>query len=157
MIRAVSRFFETPCFPAGAGPDFVNAAFQLELAGDAQRVLGVLHAVEAELGRVRTRRWGQRTIDLDLLACGQQVRPDPGTVRRWMNMPMEDQLELAPDRLVLPHPRLQDRAFVLVPLLDIAPQWVHPLIGATVAQLHDALPQVDRKAVKPLVFQGKDQ
>lgn len=157
VIRAVSRFFRTPCFPAGAGPDFVNAAFRLELAGDARAALDLLHEVEGELGRERRERWGQRTLDLDLIACGQQVRPDAATVRRWIDLPLAEQMETAPDELILPHPRLQDRAFVLVPLMDIAPDWVHPVTGRSVRQMHDALSETDRNSVKPLVIPPKDQ
>lgn len=156
-IRAVSSFFRTPCFPPGAGPDYVNAAFLLELDGDARQSLDLLHGVEAELGRERTTRWGPRTLDLDLIACGQQVRPDRATVQRWIDLPPDQQMRIAPGELVLPHPRMQDRAFVLVPLMEIMPQWVHPLIGRTVRQMHDALPAADRNAVNPLVFPAKDQ
>ncbi|MCA3440866.1 MAG: 2-amino-4-hydroxy-6-hydroxymethyldihydropteridine diphosphokinase, partial [Rhodobacter sp.] len=60
------------------------------------------------------------------------------------------QAQTAPDRLVLPHPRLQDRAFVLVPLADIAPRWRHPVLGLTVSQMLKALPEADRRAVVPL-------
>lgn len=153
VIRSVSRFFATPCFPVGAGPDFVNAVFRLDLKGDALRILGLLHDVEAEFGRLRDRRWGQRTLDLDLLAVGQLVVPDARNVRQWIGLSPEQQLKTAPEQLVLPHPRLHDRAFVLVPLLDIAPQWVHPVLGKSVRQMHDALPDADRNAVKPLVIQ----
>ena len=52
-----------------------------------------------------------------------------------------------PDRLILPHPRLQDRAFVLVPLADVTPDWCHPVLGLTVAEMLAALPQADRDAV----------
>ena len=157
VIRAASRFFQTPCFPKGAGPDFVNAAFALELDGDAARALDLLHAVEAALGRERTTRWGQRTLDLDLLACGQQVRPNRTTVARWIDLPLDAQMRTAPEELVLPHPRIQDRAFVLVPLMDIAPEWVHPIIGMSVRQMLAAIPEAERNAVKPLVFRPEDQ
>ena len=157
VIRATSRFFQTPCFPSGAGPDFVNAVFELEVTGDARQALDLLHAVETEMGRVRDVRWGQRTLDLDLIACGQQVRPDRATVQRWIDLPLDAQKRMGPEELILPHPRIQDRAFVLVPLMDIAPQWVHPLTGMTVRQMHDALPQSDRDAVNPLVFRPEDQ
>ncbi len=150
VIRSVSRFFSTPCFPAGAGPDFVNAAFEASDVADPAAFLSVLHEVEAEFGRAREQRWGQRTLDLDLIAVGDLVLPDAGFVQQWMDLPLEDQVQKAPDQMILPHPRVQDRSFVLVPLMDIAPDWVHPLSGLSVKQMHDALPLADRKSVKPL-------
>jgi 2-amino-4-hydroxy-6-hydroxymethyldihydropteridine diphosphokinase len=152
LVRALSRFFATPCFPAGAGPDYVNAAavVECEQAVDAVTLLARLHAVEASFGRERQQRWGMRTLDIDLLAFGDSVLPDPETHEHWRNLPPEAQARHAPDQLVLPHPRLQDRAFVLVPLADVAPDWVHPASGLTVRQMLEALPQSDRDAVRPL-------
>lgn len=157
VIRAISAYYATPCFPAGAGPDYVNAAFRMDLAGDARAALTLLHEVEADLGRRRVARWGQRTLDLDLIACGQQILPDAGTLRHWIDLPLERQMREAPEDLILPHPRIQERAFVLGPLMDVAPQWVHPLLGQTVRQMYAALPEGDRNAVKPLVFRPEDQ
>ncbi|MBQ1203414.1 MAG: 2-amino-4-hydroxy-6-hydroxymethyldihydropteridine diphosphokinase, partial [Loktanella sp.] len=71
-----SALYATPAFPAGAGPDFVNAAFAFATALDADALLAALHAIEAEAGRSRAVRWGQRTLDLDLIALGDQVAPD---------------------------------------------------------------------------------
>jgi 2-amino-4-hydroxy-6-hydroxymethyldihydropteridine diphosphokinase len=151
-VHAFSRLFATPCFPAGAGPDYVNAAAVVEIGGpdDLASVLARLHAVEARFGRQRLQRWGMRTLDIDLLAVGDSVMPDDGTQDLWRNLAASDQIGKAPDQLILPHPRLQDRAFVLVPLADVAPDWVHPRLGLTVRQMLDALPAEDRNSVKPL-------
>ncbi len=151
-LVTLSRFFATPCFPAGAGPDYVNAAAVLDGGGesDLASTLARLHAVEARFGRKRAQRWGMRTLDIDLLAMGDSVLPDVATQDRWRNLPPDAQIGTTPDQLILPHPRLQDRAFVLVPLADVAPGWVHPCTGLTVLQMLEALPQADRDAVKPL-------
>lgn len=151
-VAAASRLYETPCFPAGAGPDYVNAAARLEAEGDPspREVLAALHRVEQRFRRERKVRWGQRTLDLDLLAMGDLVLPDAGTAARWRDLPPERQVGETPDRLILPHPRLQDRAFVLLPLLDVAPDWRHPALGLTVAAMAAALPEAARAEVRPL-------
>jgi len=149
-----SRFFTTPCFPAGTGPDYVNAAAVLEASCgmSAQTVLEVLHRVEAMHGRVRGSRWAGRSVDLDLLAFGDLVLPDAKTQDHWRQLALADQARLTPAQLILPHPRLQDRAFVLVPLADVAPDWVHPRLGRSVIQMRDALPAADRAAARPLAI-----
>ncbi len=151
-LLGVSRFYATPCFPAGAGPDYVNAAGVLDFAAsdDLASVLDRLHAVEARFGRKRAQRWGMRTLDIDLLAMGDSILPDAATQDRWRLLPPEAQVRTTPDQLILPHPRMQDRAFVLVPLADVAPDWVHPRTGQSVRQMLEALPAADRDAVKPL-------
>lgn len=150
LIRAISRFFSTPCFPAGAGPDFVNAAITVEFAGSAEALLAILHKVEAEFLRTREVRWGQRTLDLDVLSVGDAVAPDRATYDHWRLLPAEEQTQRAPDQLILPHPRIQDRAFVLVPLRDIAPNWVHPVLGQSVRDMCEALPVDEIAEVTPL-------
>ncbi|WP_172300179.1 2-amino-4-hydroxy-6-hydroxymethyldihydropteridine diphosphokinase [Pseudoruegeria sp. HB172150] len=149
-VTAKSRLFKTPCFPAGAGPDYVNSVVQLE--GDLQpgQVLALLHAIEAEFGRHRVQRWGSRTLDLDLLALDDAVLPDRNTFERWHDLPVVEQPKTAPDQLILPHPRMHERAFVLVPMLDIAPDWPHPVLGVTVREMVAALPKADVEAVIPL-------
>lgn len=149
-LRATSRFYATPCFPAGAGPDYVNAAAEIGFRGDARRVLELLHRIEAEFGRERVQRWGRRTLDLDLIAHGRQVLPDLATHAAWRDLPADTQMARTPDELILPHPRVQDRAFVLVPLADIAPDWVHPVLGLSVRDMIGNLPAGAAAEVTPL-------
>ena len=145
-----SPFYRTPCFPKGNGPDYVNAAATLEVEMDASSLLAALHEVEVEFGRERVQRWGQRTLDLDLIALGDEVHPDAASFSAWRNLPLEDQTQRTPEKLILPHPRLQDRAFVLVPLADVAPTWRHPVLGQTVEDMRDALNTADLREVVPV-------
>jgi len=149
-IRSVSRFFTTPSFPDGIAPDYVNAAVSVASTLSPSAILAVLHQVEKRFGRARDQRWGSRTLDLDLLAVDQVILPDRPTYQTWVDLSVSDQAKQAPDQLILPHPRLQDRAFVLVPLADIAPDWVHPVLGQSVAALCEKLPRVDVEALRPM-------
>lgn len=147
----VSRFWKTPAFPPGSGPDYVNAAAAVQSSLAPQDVLAALHRVEAALGRVRDGgRWGARVIDLDLLAVGKLVLPDAAEQDRWRALPLAEQQRLTPDRLILPHPRMQDRGFVLAPLAEIAPRWRHPRSGQTVATMLAALGPQGLAGMAPL-------
>lgn len=145
-----SPLYATSAFPAGSGPDFVNAAMAIRTQDSPHDLLGLLHRIEAEAGRERKVRWGQRTLDLDLIALGSQIWPDIATQTAWRDLPLKDQLKDIPTELILPHPRLQDRAFVLVPLADVAPDWVHPVLQRTVADMCAALPPDAIADVRPL-------
>jgi len=150
-----SRLFRTPCFPRGAGPDYVNAAACLRCAGGPETVLRGLHAIEAEFGRARAERWGRRSLDLDLIAADRRVLPDVATFRHWCALPADQQTRQAPDTLILPHPRLQDRAFVLVPLAEVAPDWRHPVLGRTVREMLADLPPAMVAEVVPVHDAGR--
>ena len=113
-------------------------------------MLTILHAIESDFGRERRQRWGQRVLDMDLIAAGDFVMPNEKSQAEWRNLPLEKQKELAPDELILPHPRLQDRAFVLVPLAQIAPDWLHPLTDLTVVEMRDRLEPQLLAQMKPL-------
>ena len=149
--------YDSPCHPKGAGPDFVNTVVAARWDGaerggpadGARAALAALHALESEMGRVRTTRWAPRVIDLDLLDFDGLVLPDPVLWRHWHDLPPDRQARETPDRLILPHPRIQDRAFVLVPLADVAPGWRHPVLGLDVAAMRARLPVEDVAAVTP--------
>ena len=152
-ISGISRFYHTPCFPRGAGPDYVNAVIHLRPSHPAvspEILLGQLHVMEADFGRERELRWGRRTLDLDLIAFGSRVVPDIGTYSHWQSLPADAQMREAPTELVLPHPRIADRAFVLVPLLDVLPGWCHPVTGLTAREMARRLPREDLAEVTPL-------
>ncbi len=146
-IRRRSRWFRTAAWPIGSGPDFVNGAVAFEADAAPVEVLSRLHRIEAQLGRVRVKRWEPRTCDIDLLACGEITLPDRATLVLWMYQAESEQRIKAPEGLILPHPRLHERAFVLVPLAEIAPEWLHPQLGQTVDQMLAALPEAARLAI----------
>lgn len=108
-----------------------------------------LHEVEDVFGRERPSRWAQRTLDIDLIAYDDLVMPDRETFQHWMNLPLEEQMKQAPDQLILPHPRVQDRAFALIPLSDVAPDWRHPVLGKSIKEMVEALSEDEKSEVSP--------
>lgn len=149
-LGKVSRFWRTPAVPAGSGPDFINACCELRCRMQPADMLMKLHAIEALLGRERAARWGARVIDLDLLAVGATIIPDRQVLAHWIGLAPERQQVEAPGQLILPHPRLQDRGFVLLPLAEIAPLWRHPVTGLTVADMAAKLPADEKAVLYPL-------
>ena len=147
---ARSRWWLTPAQPSGSGPDFVNGAMACESPWPPARALAELHAVEDALGRARPARWAPRVCDLDLIACGDAALPYRETVARWMALGDRAGSEPPPAGLVLPHPRMHERGFVLAPLAEIAPDWRHPLTGRTVREMLADLPAEALEGVAPL-------
>jgi 2-amino-4-hydroxy-6-hydroxymethyldihydropteridine diphosphokinase len=121
-VAARARIYESPPWPPSDQPWYANTVAALETDLDAQALLLHLHAIEREFGRVRGALNEARTLDLDLLDCNGMCRAPPMA---------------APE---LPHPRLTARAFVLLPLAEIAPDWRHARTGASIAALIAALP-----------------
>jgi 2-amino-4-hydroxy-6-hydroxymethyldihydropteridine diphosphokinase len=89
-------------------------------------------------------------LDLDLLAVGSRILPDEIVLKNWMELSPRRQLEEAPDQLILPHPRLHERGFVLVPMVDVAPDWVHPILGRSVQQMLDGLPDAQKAEIQAI-------
>ncbi len=112
-IAAVSRAWETSPVGPVAQADYLNAAAELRTTLEPRRLLEVLQSTEVSHGRRRRQRWGPRSLDLDLLLAGDRRLQEPG--------------------LTVPHPRLRQRRFVLEPLLEIAPDLVHPVSGERLA------------------------
>ncbi len=127
-VEALSRWYDSAPIPAGDQPRYVNGVAALQAEGTPEWLLGALQRIEAVAGRVRGAANAARMLDLDIVDMNGMVRtaPDP----------------------VLPHPRTHLRGFVLHPLRDVAPGWVHPVLGQTVETLIAALPAQDIAPLK---------
>lgn len=138
-----SRLFLTPAQPQGAGPDFVSAVVVVESERCMSAVLGSLEQIEAAAGDLGPRGGAARVLDLDLLAQDCNVLPDELTVRRAVE-------QLGATGPMVPHPQLHRRGYVLVPLAEIRPDWRHPLLGSTAAQMLADLPSVAVEGIRPV-------
>lgn len=137
-VAALSGLWRSAPWGRLRQPPFFNAVMVLETHMQTHALLRALLALETRLGRRRgMRAWGPRTLDLDLLDHGGRVMRPVGMGRKgsarakrfWQGKGM-----------ILPHPGLHERAFVLLPLAEVAPQWRHPLLGANVRALLARLP-----------------
>nr|WP_325251566.1 2-amino-4-hydroxy-6-hydroxymethyldihydropteridine diphosphokinase [Amylibacter sp.] len=150
FVVEISGFFRTPAFPVGAGPDFVNAAVRCETSLSAESVLALLHRVESKLGRTRSERWEARVIDLDLIDYDGVVLPDTATFSQWRELSLTQQMNRTPDQMILPHPRVQDRLFVLIPLKDVSPDWHHPVLGLSLDEMIESFDDAARAEIRRL-------
>ncbi len=117
IITKISRLWQSRAWPNPDDPPYVNAVVLAESSLPPEALLHLLHDVERDAGRVRDgRRNTPRVLDLDLIAYGDRVIDGPG--------------------LVLPHPRAAERGFVMGPLAEVAPDWLHPVLKSTAAELY---------------------
>lgn len=126
---AVSRFYRTPAWPDPSDPAFVNAVARVMTELSPSELIAGLHETEIAFGRERNACNAPRTLDLDILDYGGRVEQGPP---------------------VLPHPRMEVRPFVLIPLRDVAPDWYHPVSGKSVDALLAAIPAPERDTVKTI-------
>jgi 2-amino-4-hydroxy-6-hydroxymethyldihydropteridine diphosphokinase len=124
-IRAVSSFYETPAWPNPEDPAYINAVCKISTKLPPALLLSRLQETELHFGRQRIATYSSRTLDLDIIDCNGLVQEGPP---------------------VLPHPRVELRGFVLIPLRDIAPDWRHPVTDRSVDELIAALPPEARIA-----------
>lgn len=129
VLTAASRVYRTPPWGFADQPPFLNAVLAMETTLEPLELLDCLLDIESRQMRERTIRYGPRTLDLDLLLYGSQAATGP--------------------RLTVPHPLLHERAFVLVPLCDLAPEFMHPVLGRPMKEL---LSRVERTGIEPVEF-----
>ena len=126
LIKARSRWYKSAPVPISNQPWFINAVVQVETAKTPYELMELLLKIENDFGRIRGNKNAPRTLDLDLIAYNKVV--------------ISSQKEGAPS-LNIPHPRLQDRAFVLFPINDISPNWHHPNINLNLKEMISRLPK----------------
>lgn len=119
QILRVSRLYHSDPMGPDAGQEFVNAAARIQTGMTSRHLLSILQQIEEESGRVRGVHWGPRTLDLDLLCYGQH--------------------QVSSSDLIIPHPGIWYRRFVLEPLSEIAPDWQHPGLGVSIDELRKRL------------------
>lgn len=119
-ILAKSPIYETEPVGFADQPNFLNMVIQIATDLSAEELLMETMGIEKEQHRVRVKRWGPRTLDLDILFFGDQVIDEP--------------------HLLVPHPRASERAFIVLPLKDIAPDFIHPVLGVSIQELAKNVP-----------------
>ncbi len=137
-VVAASRIWFTAPVPISDQPWYRNAVVQVESPLSSLDILSVLQGIEQDFGRVRTVRNAPRTLDLDLIDCRGEIRYDESGY------------------LILPHPRMAARAFVLLPLRDIASAWRHPVSGLGIDDLCACLPEEQEAEPGPFLREARE-
>ena len=119
VIILQSKDYETAPWGVTDQPDFLNLVVSIETRLKPFEILEKTQSIENQLGRVRKEKWGARLIDIDILFYGNEIIDEPN--------------------LKIPHPLLQERDFALSPLVEIAPDFVHPVLGQTILELREKL------------------
>ena len=145
-----SKLYSSLAFPNPQEPKYLNRCLELKADFQALDVLTCLKQIEIKMGRRESSRWSSRTCDLDLLSFANQISPSNEVFDYWYKMPLEKQIFAKPNILLLPHPRLQDRAFVLKPLMEFAADWIHPVLNVSVKEMFNSLSKEERDSVKPI-------
>jgi 2-amino-4-hydroxy-6-hydroxymethyldihydropteridine diphosphokinase len=114
-IISTSSIYETEAWGVTDQPLFLNQVLQVETKLTAQEVLEIVLAIELEMGRIRLQKWAERVIDIDVLFYNNEI--------------------INKENLIVPHPRIQERNFVLKPLVEIAPNLVHPIFNKKIREL----------------------
>jgi len=123
-----SKFYETEPIPKSDQPWFINAVVSVKTGHNALDLLNILHEIEQHMGRVRRDKWEARVIDLDLLCYDDEIYPSPAEWQIASKNPLQD-------KPVIPHARLHERNFVLIPIIDISSDWIHPVLNKNVLNL----------------------
>ena len=135
-----SKWYISPSFFDKKEPRYVNVGLRLSTNLKPQDLLNFTSDLEIKYGRKRQRRWEPRTCDIDILLCDQLILPSKLYFERWLKLDFSEQSELSPNKLILPHPRLQERTFFLKPLNDLHPDWIHPFLEMKAKEMLDSLP-----------------
>ena len=147
FINKKSSLYSSAAFPDPTEPRFLNGCLEILVDCDALTVLERLKRIELKMGRRENYRWGSRVCDLDLLSFENTICPSKEGFHRWYRMPLDQQIHKKPEELLLPHPRLQDRAFVLKPLMEFAADWIHPVLNYSIREMFESLTEYERKEV----------